>query len=167
MFGVTDADYATLTGCIDISPTLDWGNINVSPYLDADGAIGGGTGHNRSRQLKFSMREELVSCSGPVVERPGQQREEFHIRRWADGLVPVSAGQLHYANNLIEDLQELVEEFPGHEFLGYIQVHPQAPTSLHWRLCVIDGQARKVHPRLLWPDGAKSTLDGLISAELR
>jgi hypothetical protein len=30
-----------------------------------------------------------------------------------------------------------------------------------WRLCVIDGQARKVHPRLVWPHGAESEFDRL------
>jgi len=151
MFGTTDADYATLTGVISIHPSLDWGGINVSPYLDADGAIGARTGYRRSRQLKFGLHEELVQCVHPSPERPSQERMEFHIRRWTDAVVPVSAGKSWYANNLVEDLQELVNEFPDHEFLGYIDVIPMVTTSSRWRLCVVNGLAVKIYPRLVWP----------------
>jgi hypothetical protein len=166
MFGIADADYATLTGRIEISPTLDWGDINVSPYLGADGAIGAGTGYSRSRQLKLNVHEEPVVAVWPMGAPPEEQRQEFHLRRWADAVVPVSPDKSHYATNLVGDLQELVSEFPEHEFAGYIQVHPQVATSGWWRLYVINGQARMVRPRLLWPVGPGPHPVGLTVEQL-
>ncbi|GGU40733.1 hypothetical protein GCM10010289_72160 [Streptomyces violascens] len=57
-----------------------------------------------------------------------------------------SLGQLE------DDVQELIDAFPGHEFRGRFQCMGDGHWDDMWGVVVIDGCARRVTPRVIWPD---------------
>lgn len=159
-----DSNYAALTGRIDLSPALDWSEFKDSPFFDADGAIGAGSGFDRSRQLKFDVREDADACACVLTKGP---RPHTHFTRMAAGIVPIGEeGEPWYATNLVEDLQELVDTYPDRFFMGFIEVRPTLTTSLPWRLFVENGvprMAKRAYPRLIWPSGVRSAMEEIAA----
>ncbi|WP_327359779.1 DUF6205 family protein [Streptomyces sp. NBC_01304] len=55
---------------------------------------------------------------------------------------------------LDDDLQELIDAFPGHTFRGRFQCIGDNHWSDMWGVAVIDGRAVRVKPTVVWPDDA-------------
>ncbi|MFG2210982.1 DUF6205 family protein [Streptomyces sp. NPDC048638] len=51
-----------------------------------------------------------------------------------------------------DDVQELIDAFPGHEFRGRFQCMGDGHWDDMWGVVVIDGCARRVTPQVIWPD---------------
>jgi hypothetical protein len=125
---------SSMRGEITIEPPLRWFEYKDSPYRSREHAM-----ENR-KGLYLVERSEQVETDDGILEARTATAVAFP---WP---YPVRLSLVE------EELQELVDAFPGHQFVGYL--HGQGPVwGDIWRLGVTDGQAVKTVPMIAWPDG--------------
>jgi hypothetical protein len=126
--------YTTYTGQITIEPALSWAEFKDSPWIGDDhGAV------------KLDVRQEETS----------RETDEGTITvtlKTAVAIVPISEDS-YKGYSIIEDVQKIVDAFPGHSWIGYISAEGEEAGDL-WRLAVRDGSAVQVKPRIVWPEDA-------------
>lgn len=124
----------TFEGEIEISPPIKWGSIRESLFLPENaGALRGIMG----RCIMFRIAETPVETGDGTL-----------IRKEAVALVPSFN---NYAGKIVEHLQEVVNTFPDHEFLGRIDAAGEENADM-WRLKVVNRVATKFVPELVWPE---------------
>jgi hypothetical protein len=128
-------------GEIRIEPPIPWGQIKDSPFLP-DQAREYGDG----RDLKFLLSEVHRDTDEGTV-----------IARSAVALVSTWDHEAR-GYNIVAHLQEVVDAYPGHEFVGRLDCAGENTGDL-WRLEVHDRRAVKVTPRIVWPDGTEEEVD--------
>lgn len=120
-------------GQIDIEPPIPWGQIKDSPFLPDNAKKRDG------RDLMFVIDEERVDTEQGML-----------VVRSAVGLVSTWEDEAR-GYNIVEHLQEAVSVHGGYRFVGRIDCEGEDAGDL-WRLCVKDGSAVRVQPRIVWPD---------------
>ncbi len=124
--------YTTYTERITIEPSLTWAEVKGSPWLDRS--------HG---SVMLDLREEEVT----------QETDEgttVFTRKTVVAVIPVSEDS-YKGYGIVEDVQKIVDAFPGHAWKGYISAEGEEAGDL-WRLAVRDGRAMQVKPRIVWPD---------------
>jgi|SRR5579859_805956 len=123
-------------GEIAIVPPIPWGQIQGSPFLPDKARD-----HRAGRDLKFRILEEAVdTAEGRLYRRSAVAL----VSTWDDDARGYS---------IVEHLQEAVNAYPAHEFIGRLDCEGEEAGDL-WRLEVHDRVATKVTPRIVWPDGS-------------
>lgn len=120
--------YATrVTGEIKIQPPLSW--LQVKPIVER-------------RDFDLKIR---------VVERVTDTEDGQMIQKQGVSVIPLSEdGYTSYA--VKEHLQLLVDLFPAHEFVGYLEGEGEEQGDV-WRLTVSPSRvAVMIEPRIVWPD---------------
>lgn len=126
----------SITGEIDITPPLPWGRIKGSPFLPDEARKGGG------KDVKFR------------IEQTDRETDEGTLTvRSATALMPTWTDDAR-ARRLVEEVQEVIDAHPGHEFTGRFDCAGERPGDL-WRVEIHDRRAVKVQPRIVWPDGSE------------
>lgn len=128
--------YTRFTGAISIAPPVSWAKLRdgaFTPFLPDD--EGGG-----DRSIQLVVRTEEVDTPDGIL-----------LRKEAIQVEP-STSESMKAYHIVEELQELVDAVgPGYTFTGRIDCSGEEAGDL-WRLAVVDGNATKIEPRLVWPD---------------
>lgn len=133
-------------GQIDIEPPIPWGQIRDCPFLPEISR-----GYGSGRDLMFVVEEtERDTDDGTVIVRSAVAV----VSTWED-----EARGYH----MVEHLQELVDTFPEHDFVGRLDCEGADPGDL-WRLTVKDGRAVRVDPRIVWPDDEEAAAE-LLAAQ--
>lgn len=127
--------HTRFTGEIIIDPQLTWAQIKDSPFLPENARVGGG----RGRDLMFNVvTAERDTDDGTLTVRV------------AVGLVSTWEGEAR-GYDIEAHLQEAVDAFPGHQFLGRIDAEGERSADI-WRLKVVDGRATRFDPAIVWPE---------------
>lgn len=133
--------YTRVTGEIRVTPPITWAEAKDTTWAQQ------GSGHyDRDFEFVLHMNEqddetviegELVQ----VVRRTFTRVEP----RWDDSY------KAYYSK---ENLQQLVDAFPGHEWIGYLEGEGEGAGDGPdiWRLYVRDGKVIEVRPELVWPE---------------
>lgn len=119
-------------GQITITPPIPWAQANGTEWMPDDW---------NGPDVKFVLTETPVD--GGAFTRQAVavvQRDDSEPRNY----------------QLAEDLQRLIDAYPGHEFTGRFDCHGESAGDI-WRLEVHGRQAVKVEPRIVWPDGTETT----------
>ncbi|KOU43236.1 DUF6205 family protein [Streptomyces sp. WM6378] len=113
-----------MTGEIRIEPPLTWTECQGSRFL--------GRSTEGPRALLLEVDGELPTAT---VGLALPDRDDEESLDWLE-----------------DDLQELIDAFPGHEFRGRIQCMGDGHWNDMWGVVVIDGRAQRVTPQVIWPD---------------
>lgn len=128
------------TGSIEINPPLS--HAEVRRYNEW--ANFGGAG-KRFR----SEREVFVE-----IDRETEDLDTGTIITWSGYEIRPNAEDHQYKRyNTEEDLKELVEMFPDHEYTGYIEQESEGYGDDHeiFRLYVVNHAVMRVTPEIVWP----------------
>jgi Family of unknown function (DUF6205) len=122
-----------VSGEFAITPPLTWTEFKDSPFAP----------HNiRSHcdpSLVLRVDEKTIDTSdGPL------------LRRTASALVMREIDD-YRARNLVEEVQQAVDAFPGHTFTGRLDCNGEDNPDM-WRVVIRAGRALRVDPRIIWPD---------------
>ena len=121
------------------------GEIRIDPPIPADEVLAAGfiePGRGRFGPKDFAVKVSEV----PVDGVPGA------YRRLVTAIVPVMSTYTAY--HLVEHVQEIVDGWgEGRTFTGRLDCCDPNTGDL-WRIEIHDGQAVKVKPRIVWPDGS-------------
>lgn len=116
-----------VTGEIRIEPPLTWREFKDSPFAGDD------------LDVKLHVEAETVDTDdGPLM------------RKTAAALIP-SWEDKYKAYNLVAHVQQAIDAFPGHTFIGRLECEGEESGDL-WRVVFRNGRAVKVTPRIVWPD---------------
>jgi hypothetical protein len=124
-------------GRITITPPIPWGQIKDSPYLKANA---------RGRSL---WPDALLD----VAESTVHTDEGELTRREAVAIVPDEGGETS-ARTLIQDVQNIIDANPGHEFTGRFDCEGEQAGDI-WRVVIRDRRAVRVNARIVWPEGSE------------
>lgn len=120
-------------GVIAIDPPLTWGQIRDSKYLPNF------DGRGRESDLMFVITGTVTNTEeGVLTIRTATGVKQ----RWDDE--PRN-------RNIEAELQELVDTYPGHQFLGRFDLEGEEAGDL-CRLKVVNGKATTFEPTLTWPE---------------
>ncbi|MFE4718369.1 DUF6205 family protein [Streptomyces sp. NPDC056728] len=127
-------------GEFTIEPPLTWNEIKASPFEPV------GRGKCGTVDIDLDLRIEETSVDtdeGTLVRRTGTALVMREIDEYRE-------------RNLVAQVQQCIELFPGHTFTGRLECEGEENTDL-WRVVIRDGRAVRVEPRIVWPDedGAK------------
>ena len=122
------------TGEIMIDPQLTWAQIKDSPFLPENARTRGGKG----RDLMFNVVTAERDTDDGILT--------VHV---AVGLVSTWEDEAR-GYDIEAHLQEVVDTFRGHRFLGRIDAEGEQPADI-WRLKVVNGRAVRVDPVITWP----------------
>lgn len=142
--------YSTVSGEIKISPPLNHQEIKKIPTKSSTAWRDG------SWDLKVIVVEEMVDTP-----------EGELIKRYAD-TVKSAYEDSYKAYYVKQNLQELIDLFPGHEFTGALTAVGEDGDM--WGVAVNDGVAVDVKPTITWPSdetsvpNRKSMVDAAIDA---
>ncbi len=131
-----------VTGEFAITPPLTWNEIKNSPFTTPS-ALG------KLQRLYFASDHDY-DLALRVDEETVETDEGTLIRRVSKTLVMREIDE-YRERNLVEQVQEILNLFPGHTFTGRLECEGEENTDL-WRVIVRDGRAVKVEPRIVWPD---------------
>lgn len=129
------------------TPTSVSGTITINPPLSHAEL----RGHERLCQEERKNdpghpRQAWIDVSEVVVSGPGEdmiRREGKKIRAYEDEFSPTTIGK---------DLQEIVDAFPGHMYLGYLELFSSDDGGETWRLVIRDWKVVELRPTTEWPD---------------
>ncbi|MFG1872198.1 DUF6205 family protein [Micromonospora arborensis] len=126
-----------VTGAILISPPI--------PYAVLAG----------SRFLGWPYRRFVdKDCVLRVVEQVPEGGDGSLVRRVADAIVPAVQGP-YSAHRLVDDVQDVLRIYGAERtFTGRLTCLGEEAGDI-WRLEIHEGQAVRVEPRLVWPDGTE------------
>lgn len=127
---------SSLAGELTIEPPLRWAEYKDSPWYGVDRA------RNTGKALRLAeQREKVETDDGPLERRTA----EAVVFAWE---YPVKM------YDLVDELQALVDAFPGHEFTGEMRGTGTDFGDI-WLLRVnADRKAERVLPTITWPDGS-------------
>jgi hypothetical protein len=126
------SSYTRVTEEIEIVPPLTWKEIQDKEFQS-------GFPRKQWRAVKLVIAsDEMETDEGTLRRRQGIQ-------------VAPSQTDRYKAYDVVADLQEIVDDFPGHEFIGYLEGDGEEPEDL-WRVHVVNGKAVKVVPEIVWPE---------------
>lgn len=124
-----------LSGQITISPPLRWTQYKDSPFYGSEQARDNGKGI-----CLVEQRDVVDTDDGPLEKRTATRV----VFAWD---YPVKL------YNAVDELQALVDEYPGHEFIGEFRAEGEDFGDI-WLLRVNDDRkAERVLPTITWPDG--------------
>lgn len=127
-------------GEFTIEPPLTWNEIKESPFIFPS-ALGRLVREYRADELDLALR---------VNETTVETEEGTLVRRTAPTLVMREIDE-YRAHNLVEQVQQCIDLFPGHTFTGRLDCEGEENTD-QWRVIVRDGRAVRIQPRIVWPD---------------
>lgn len=116
-----------------IDPPLTWREIEASPFEQVG-----------SVYLARGIDLELA-----VEEQEKQIEEGVAFIRSASRLVMPHIDE-YRAYTLIEQVQKVLDMFPGKTFSGSLSCEGEENTDI-WRVEIRDGRAVKVEPKIMWP----------------
>lgn len=122
-----------VTGEFAITPPLAWSEFNESKFAPEN------VENSYTPSLILRVDEERVDTEDGVF-----------FRRTATALVMREIDE-YRARNLLKEVQEAVDSFPGHTFTGRLECEGEENTDI-WRVVIRNGRATKVEPRIVWPD---------------
>ncbi|MZF56897.1 hypothetical protein GTX53_24215 [Streptomyces sp. SID5594] len=131
-----------VTGEFAITPPLTWGEIKNGPFTTAM-ALG------KAVRLYMASAHDY-DLALRVNEESVETTEGTLVRRTAAALVMREIDD-YRERNLVEQVQEIIDAFPGHTFTGRLDCEGEENTDL-WRVVVREGRALRVEPRIVWPD---------------
>ncbi|MYZ37917.1 MULTISPECIES: DUF6205 family protein [unclassified Streptomyces] len=126
--------YTAVSGEILIEPPLRGATLKASPFYDP--WIGG----EAQRCIRLDAGEEPADGAAP------ETATELVARR----VISADVERLD-AFDMEDELQELLDAFPGHTFTGRLQCMGDNHWSDMWGVVVRDGRAEKVTPTVVWP----------------
>lgn len=129
--------YTRVTGEIYVYPQITWKEAHDTIWAQQQ---------QREEELTLEMHEETVptELEGELVQVV--RRTFTHVRpTWDDQ---------YKAYSTQENLQKIVNAFPGHEWSGYLEGEGEGAGDGPdvWRLYVRDGKAIRVEPEIVWPE---------------
>jgi hypothetical protein len=68
-----------------------------------------------------------------------------------DAVVPLSS-RAYNGHGIHAELQSLIDAFPGKEFSGTIEAHPEDPDGTPWRYIIRDRTVVRQEPAITWVD---------------
>lgn len=120
----------TLSGELQILPSLTWAEIRGSNFLDFKTEDG-------SSVLKIDVLEvEIETKHGTLTQKTGV------------AVVPLKDSVRAY--DILSDLEKIVKAFPGHRFIGCIEGEGENQGDA-WRLYVRHGQVIEHTISTAWP----------------
>ena len=119
--------YTHLSGELLIEPPLNWEEFKDSKYLTSDGW-----------PLGIQVESETIETALGTLER----------KTGLAVLIPEDAIKTYTFD---ETLQELVDAFPGHRFVGVIHGEGEENNDM-WRMYVRHGLVIKAVAKVVWPD---------------
>lgn len=127
--------YTQYSGEITINPPIPWTDINTD-YLPQNA-------WRSNVDVQLRIDETTVNTDEGIL-----------ILRKAIAIQPVT-DEPYKGYDIIDHVQRIVDSYgDGHTFNGFISCQGDESGDL-WRLEVRDGQAVKVRPRIVWPDGSE------------
>jgi hypothetical protein len=116
-----------------IMPPLSWPEFKDSKFAPDNAES------SHSPSLILRVAEDAVdTADGPL------------LRRTATALVMREIDE-YRAYDLLEEVQEAIDAFPGRTFTGRLNCEGEETGDL-WRVVIRDGRAVRVEPRIVWPD---------------
>lgn len=117
-------------GEFTITPPLTWNEFKDSPLASDDW---------RDSDLALRIDETTVNTDdGPLLRRTASALAMREIDEYRE-------------RNLVEQVQQAVDAFPGHTFTGRLECEGGENLDM-WRVYVRDGRAVRVEPTITWPD---------------
>jgi len=116
-----------------ITPPLTWPEFRDSRFAPDN------LENSYTPSLVFRVDEDTVDTDEGVL-----------VRRTATALVMREIDE-YRAYGLLEEVQEAVDAFPGHEWAGRLNCAGEGNLDA-WRVLIRDGRAVRVEPRITWPD---------------
>lgn len=115
------------TGHVTITPPLTWAEIRNSTA----GPL---------KDLRVEVTETVEDTpTGRITVATG------------DAIVPITGGS--YSGYEIQaELQSIIDEFPGHDFAGSIEVRPEDPDGTPWRFIIRGRTVVRQVARYEWHD---------------
>ncbi|MCX5066738.1 hypothetical protein OOJ91_12865 [Micromonospora lupini] len=126
--------FVSITGEIEIVPPIPWGQIRDSVFLP-DKA-------RHHKDAKFRIEEQEVETDEGVLN---MRSATALLSTWGDEA---------QGRHLVKDVQEVIDAYPGHEFIGRLDCSGERPGDL-WRVEIHGRRAVRVEPRIVWPDGSE------------
>jgi hypothetical protein len=120
-------------GQFAITPALTWPEFKDSKFAPDN--------------IKDSWDPSLVLH---IVEEPVDTPEGPLLKRTAVALVMREIDEYN-ARDLLKEVQQAVDAFPGHEWSGRLECEGAENTDM-WRVVIRDGRALKVEPVITWPE---------------
>lgn len=122
-----------VTGEFAITPPLGWPEFKDSRFAP----------HNLTSRYTPSL---VLRVNEESVDTP----EGLLLRRTAAALVMREIDE-YRENGLVEEVQGVVDAFPGHEFTGRLDCEGEENSDV-WRVRVKNGRVVRVDPEIVWPD---------------
>lgn len=120
------------------------GEILIDPPIPAEEVLAAGF-QEPGGYGDMDMAVKIVEA--PVAGVPGA------YQRLVTAIVPSMSRYTAY--DAVEHVQEIIDRWgEGRRFLGRITAAGEEAGEI-WRLEIHDGQAVRVEPRILWPDGTE------------
>jgi hypothetical protein len=126
--------YTRASGELEIQPSLTWTEIKDTPFLVND--------NDNDNLWIVDVEEEQEDVEGGLL-----------IHRRGTAVVPRYGDESRKYYDAETDLNQLVQTFPGHEFIGYFELVGE--DGERSRLKVINGRVKRFEPRLVWPEGSE------------
>lgn len=127
--------YSRVEGEITITPPLTLQEMRAKPYGELRN-----TGDRWPRERDVALRvesEEVDTAEGLLIKKRGV------------ALIPASDDS-YKAYYLKEDVQDAIDQYPGHTFSGYLE--SQGEDGELSRVVVKDGVAHEIKPEIVWPE---------------
>jgi hypothetical protein len=144
--------YTRVDGEIVITPPLtatEMSEVGIKPLTGwpRDRWIAVRERHGREVEMDIAVRIN-------VAEHANDERLLIKTHTGV-ALVP-SWDDEYKAYSTKEDLQTLINSFPGHEFTGEMRMEGEDNLDV-WKLQVKDNVVEAIYPTLVWPDGSEET----------
>jgi hypothetical protein len=123
---------STVTGAIQISPPLTIAELSSHPEFLKNN-------YNQDQEAYIAVIEEIV-----------HQKEDDLIRRTGDHIEVTAPDSDFSRYHLEEDIQAIVDAFPGRTFTGYFELAGEDGDL--WRLAVRNRRVTGIRPVITWPD---------------
>lgn len=125
-------------GEFQIYPPLTWREIKDSPFSQH---------HSRSGVV---YRAKGIDLELVVREEERDTEDGVAFIRTASRLVMPEIEE-YRAYDLVEQVQRVLDMFPGHTFSGELECEGEENTDI-WRVEISGGRAVRVEPKIMWPD---------------
>lgn len=122
-----------VTGEFAIEPPLTWPEFKDSPFAPDNVAS------SWDPSLILRVTEESIDTDqGPLLKRSATALVMRDIDEYRE-------------RGLVDEVQSAIDSFPGHTFTGRLECEGEENTDI-WRVTIRDGRARRIEPRIVWPD---------------
>jgi len=110
--------------------------------------------YSEMQQLNFLTKSQARSIGASICvhvdKREVETQEGILTKTEGVAIGDAWGGEAVKRYDIVNEIQSIINAFPGHEFSGCIEGFGEETGDL-WRLYVVDRKVKRVEPQIVWP----------------